>query len=448
MKKLIIALLTVSLLLSFNAYAANGNGGNLPNGKIKNIIVMISDGCGYNQIDAASMYQYGRIGVQVYEHFPVSMGMSTYMVEGSYDPAAAWANFYYVNLGATDSAAAATTMSTGFKTYGGAIGVDTNRLPLKHAIEYAEERGMATGVVTSVEFSHATPAGFVAHNESRNNYADIANEMIYDSAVDVIMGCGAPDYDNDGNPAVLNAKYVGGDATFTDLTDDNMVTGADANGDGTPDDWTVIRDRADFQAMATNQTPSRVIGLPRVFQTLQQSRSGDEYAAPYVVPQIETVPTLEEMTKAALNVLDNDGDGLFLMVEGGAVDWAGHANQSGRVIEEEIDFNKSVEAVIAWVKKNSNWGETLLIVTGDHETGYLNGPASNPDWMPLVNNGVAILPGMEWYSGGHTNSLIPFFAKGAAARLFNFNIAGDDPVRGNYIDNTTCGNVIVDALNN
>ncbi len=83
------------------------------------------------------------------------------------------------------------------------------------------------------------------------------------------------------------------------------------------------------------------------------------------------------------------------MVEGGAVDWAAHANQSGRVIEEEIDFNHSVEAVVEWVEKNSNWGETLVIVTGDHETGYLTGPGSDPAWMPLVNNGAGYLPGME-----------------------------------------------------
>jgi alkaline phosphatase len=140
------------------------------------------------------------------------------------------------------------------------------------------------------------------------------------------------------------------------------------------------------------------------------------------------------MTKAALNVLDDDPDGLFLMVEGGAVDWAGHTNQSGRVIEEQIDFNNAVEAAVAWVNANSNWGETLLIVTGDHETGYLTGPGSDPTWEPLVNNGASNLPGMEWHSGSHTNQLIPFFAKGSPHRMFkdyakNGDLADDDPVR-------------------
>ncbi len=118
---------------------------------------------------------------------------------------------------------------------------------------------------------------------------------------------------------------------------------------------------------------------------MQSNRSGDGYADPFVVPLIDTVPTLEEMTKAALNILDDDPDGLFLMIEGGAVDWASHANQSGRMIEEHIDFDNSVQAVVDWVQKNSNWGETLLIVTSDHETGYLTGPGSDPSWMPLIN---------------------------------------------------------------
>jgi alkaline phosphatase len=432
--------------MAFPVYAANKKGGNVPDGMVKNIIVLISDGCGYYQVDAASLYQYGKTGTQVYEKFPIKLGMSTYMVPGQYDPDAAWADFDYVKYGATDSAAAGTAMSTGVKTYSGAIGVDLNGEPIKHIIEYAEDKNMATGVVTSVEFSHATPAAFVAHNVSRNNYAEIANEMIYDSALEVIMGCGAPDFDNSGVPATNNKKYVGGDVTWEDLTDDGEVIGADADGDGFADAWKVIRSREDFQNMANGETPQRVIGIPYVYQTLQYNRDGDYSADPYAVQLNETVPTLAEMTKAALNVLDNDEDGFFLMVEGGAVDWAGHGNSSGRLIEEEIDFNRSVEVVVAWVNENSNWGETLVIVTGDHETGYLTGPGSNPTWEDLVNNGADNLPGMQWHSGSHTNSLIPFYAKGSAARFFNFEVVDMDPVRGDYIDNISCGNIIIDIL--
>ena len=165
-------------------------------------------------------------------------------------------------------------MSTGVKTYRGAIGVAVDRASLKHAMEWAEDRGMATGVVTTVEFSHATPAGFVAHNTSRRNYAGIANEMIYDSALEVIMGTGAPDYDNNGDPDRSDARYVGGPETFADLTDDGTAMGADADGDGRADAWQVIRARRDFQDMATGPAPRRVLGLPFVHETLQQRRSG------------------------------------------------------------------------------------------------------------------------------------------------------------------------------
>lgn len=451
----------------------------------KNIIVMISDGCGYNQIDATSLYQYGKTGAQVYEKFPFKYAMSHYSKGETtitddylctYDPAQAWSSFDYVSpyisglLGvpvkskATDSAAAATAMSTGVKTYDAALGVDIYGQPLKHVAERAEELGKSTGVITTVEFSHATPAGFVAHNVHRNNYAQITQEMILSSATDVIMGAGNPWFDDNGikaetTPTAASAyKYVGGEALWNDLVAGTV--GGDADGDGIDDRWKLIQSRKDFQALMSGDTPKRVCGVAEVHSTTQQSRGGDAKAAPYAVPLNQNVPTLAEMSKGALNVLDNNHNGFFLMIEGGAIDWASHANQSGRVIEEEIDFNKAVEAVVDWVKKNNNWNETLLIVTGDHETGYLTGPGSGftvdtngdgikdaePVWKPLVNNGAGNLPGMQWNSPEHTNSLIPIFAKGDAARLFNCYDNGFDPVRGPFIDNTNIADVIFEVL--
>ncbi len=224
------------------------------------------------------------------------------------------------------------------------------------------------------------------------------------------------------------------------------TAGGDADGDGVADPWTLIQTRAEFQALMSGPTPKRVLGTAQVYQTLQQGRSGDAMADPYVVPRTETVPTLTEMTVAALNVLDNDPDGLYLMVEGGAVDWANHSNQPGRMIEEALEFERAVEAVVDWVQKNSNWGETLLIVTGDHETGYLWGPGSNPDWMPIVNNGVGNLPGMQYNSPNHTNSLMILSAKGDAARMFHRYADQYDPVRGWYLDNAELAELVFWAL--
>jgi len=409
----------------------------------KNIIVMISDGCGYYHVDAASLYQYGKIGAQPYEKFPVKFAMATYSDGHDYDPKRAWADFNYVSKGSTptDSAAAGTAISAGLKTYKGAIGLGPDKTPVKGVIEIAEQKGKATGVVTSVQFSHATPASFAAHNESRNNFEQIAKEMIYKSQLEVIMGCGNPDYDNDGKPTSKKEyKYVGGKTTWEDIKD-GSVTGADADRDGKPDKWIVIQKAEDFQAMTTGPAPKRLIGIPTKHKTLQQERGGDKKAPPFDVEFNGDVPTLAQMTKAALNVLDADPDGFLLMVEGGAIDWASHKNQSGRVIEEQIEFNKAVEQVIKWVEQNSNWRQTLLIVTADHETGYLTGPDSGPSpskptWNPLTNNGAKKAPEMQWHSGNHTNSLIPFYAKGPGSNLFEKHANKTDPIKGPYIDNT------------
>jgi alkaline phosphatase len=349
-------------------------------------------------------------------------------------------------------------MSTGHKTYSGAIGMDDNQGPLYHAAQEAEKRGKSTGVVSSVQWSHATPAAFVAHNVARGNYAQIAQEMINDSATDVIMGAGSPLFNNSGESVTpTQYKYVGGMGTWDALV--AGTAGGDADNDGIADPWTLIQEKAQFEALTEGDTPPRVCGTAQVASTLQQSRasnspgygtSGREDVD--VVPFNSNVPSLETMTKGALNVLDNDPDGLFLMVEGGAVDWAGHANQPGRVIEEQRDFNAAVDAVVAWINRNSNWGETLLIVTGDHETGYLWGPGTgaNADgtgnWMPIVNNGAGNMPGMQFNSGSHTNQLIPFFAKGSAARHLRDCATGNDSVRGAYLDNTDVAKVIFETM--
>ncbi|MGE5531529.1 MAG: alkaline phosphatase, partial [Bacteroidota bacterium] len=170
----------------------------------KNIIVMIADGCGFNQVEAAAIYRFGKPEGWCYQQFPVKLAISTFPSGSGYDPALIWGDFLCVKKGVTDSAAAATALATGVKTYNGAIGVSPDKQPVENVLERAEKRGMATGVVTTVPFSHATPAGFLAHNEGRGNYCDIAQCMA-DSAADVVMGAGHPDYGNAG--ATRTPKY-------------------------------------------------------------------------------------------------------------------------------------------------------------------------------------------------------------------------------------------------
>lgn len=427
------------------------------NGKdVKNVILMISDGWGSNQILATDYFTTGKAGTQIYEKFPTKLNMSTYSYGqittdddnlSFYNPATIWNSFDLLKKYPTDSAAAGTAMSTGTKTYDAAIGVDQEQTDLRHIAEDFEDSGKSTGVITSVEFSHATPASFIAHNISRNSYSEIANEMILDSATDVIMGAGNPLYDDNGNMrttvADSNYKYVGGKTTWNSLVAGTL--GNDADADGDVENWTLIQTKEEFVTLQSGDTPKRLIGVPQVYTTLQQARSGNSNAGAFEVALNDNVPDLAVMAKGALNVLDNDEDGFFLMIEGGAIDWAGHANQSGRLIEEQADFNQAVEEVCAWVEENSSWSETLVIVTGDHETGYLTGTPNV--YNKVLNNGQGVMPTMAWNSGDHTNQLIPFFAKGAGAEIFKKLADETDPVKGIYLDNTEISEAIRTLIN-
>src|SRR5699024_5842107 len=118
----------------------------------------------------------------------------------------------------------------------------------------------------------------------------------------------------------------------------------------------------------------------------------------------------------ALNVLGQDDDGFSVMIEGGAIDWTGHANQSAREIEEMQDFNASVDAAIEWLDTNSNWEEIRFIVTADHKTVYLTGMNEPADGKcNVMACDTSTLPTHEWYSGNHTNQVVPFFFKGAGS---------------------------------
>lgn len=422
---------------------------------IKNVILMISDGAGFNHIEAANYFQFGPNGKQIYEQFPVQYAVSTFSVDGgAYNANLAWQDFEYVKQKPTDSAASITAMNTGVKTYNGAICVDSTKANLKSLVERFEAAGKATGVITTVQFSHATPAGLVAHNVDRNHYAEIAREMILESGLEVIIGAGHPFYDNHGQRnGKQEYKYVGGKSVWEALV--AGTAGNDADSDLVPDKWQLIETRSAFQQIAADTKIKRFIGVPRVRSTLQQKRGGDVMADPFEVPLTESVPTLAELSLAGINVLNHDPDGFFVMIEGGAVDWASHDNQSGRMIEEQIDFNQAVAAIHEWVEKYSSWEETLFVVTSDHECGYLTGPGSGKTdadtagslWKPIVNRGKGKLPGMEWHSGHHTNQLIPLYAKGFGSEKFHLYADQVDPVRGKYIDNTEIARVLIDLIN-
>ncbi|MFW6286333.1 MAG: alkaline phosphatase, partial [Candidatus Sumerlaeota bacterium] len=284
--------------------------------RAKNVIVFIGDGMGFNHEDAASCFATGEKDNLTHQKLPVSLAMSTWAAGGSYDPAMMWEHFNNLNKGSTDSAAAGTAMATGRKTYGGAIGVGPDKQRLINVVEWAETKGKSTGVVSSVEFAHATPAAFVAHNEKRHNFEDIAKEMLGQSAVDVLIGCGHPMYDNSGiKRKEANYKFVGGEATWKKRTAGEL--GADADGDGVADPWSFYDNPETLLELPTKNLPKRIALIPPVFTTLQQRREGDPEAAPFEVGYTKNVPMLHQLTGLALEALGRDEDGFFLMVEGG-----------------------------------------------------------------------------------------------------------------------------------
>ncbi|MDO5631698.1 MAG: alkaline phosphatase [Paracoccus sp. (in: a-proteobacteria)] len=437
---------------------------------VKNVIMMISDGASWGTWDMASYWEFGEKGRQVYDRFDVKLGMTTQPLNTSsvptydniprisYDPAKAWdgtinadgsiAGYEYIKQGYTDSAAAGTALSTGQKTYNNAISVDNFANPLRMITDGFKEADRSVGVVTSVPLSHATPAAFGAHNISRNHYGELAHEMVFGGKLDLIMGTGHPEFHHDSvrlDAPVYAAETGRGGGYIPESVWENL------RHDPNPA-MTLIETRADFEALASGSlsVEGRLIGVPQVHGTLQQSRRdsvvGLDSSTPSGVAYNTNVPTLATMTTGALNHLGKNENGFFVMIEGGAVDWAAHANDTGRIIEEQIDFNHSVVNAVNWVEANSNWDETMLLVLTDHGNGMPMGPNSDViPFEPIQNLGAGVLPGVTWHYGTHTIENTLLWAHGAGAQALFDQVIGTDEwlvsllghnTTGAYIDNT------------
>lgn len=438
--KKVLALLAMSAVPVMPAAAQEG--------PARNVVLLVTDGAGIESFRAASYFRHGALGHEPYDEFDVQVFAATYPLntslepthtdEGSvtFDPALLWsdapvdgtwegnlgtypaffAGYAYARADYTDSAAAATALASGTKTFNNAINWSNDGEPLKNIGEYAVESGRALGVVSSVPISHATPAGFLAHNVSRNDYPAIGREIIDSGRATVVFGTGHPYYDTAGRkveaPTENEFRYVGGEETWK-----RLVNGETA--------YTFIDSREQFTELASGAlvpAGGKVLGVVRNIQTLQFNRPGVSMG-----DRLETSPDLATMTRAALNVLDDNETGFFLMVEGGAIDWAAHANNLPRLIEEQIEFNEMVETVVAWVEDESSWDETLVIVTTDHANGLMQGPDSDTRaYSPILNQGAGALPLVRWHSDTHTRELVPLYAHGAGAEFFT-EVARPEP---------------------
>jgi alkaline phosphatase len=323
----------------------------------------------------------------------------------------------YIRCNYPDSANTATTLYTGVKTYSNALGVDIFEKDLKTILQYANDRGKSTGLVTSVPITHATPGAATANVNKRNKYDSdypaldsILQEAIRPDVVTnkflptVLIGAGHPlDLNNTTDTGGKNKYTYIRESTYNYLkenpTKNNkygyqfVERGAKAatvlrkiaaslnpnNGDrllglygarGQAGNIPVSSANGDYShtglsqfslfgtTKATNQIPN-----PDKIRPLNLGETNEQFIA----KERDENPTLAQMTQAALTILGQDKDGFWLMVEGGDIDWAAHDNNMDNLIGTVLDFDKSVKTVIDWIKTHGGWQKNLLIVTADHD---------------------------------------------------------------------------------
>lgn len=326
----------------------------------RRLILVIGDGMGTEQLRAASLYKTGTENGLVLQSLPVKSSVATASASSS----------------VTDSAAAGTALATAVKVHNGVVSV---RIPgdgagLSAITEELKDQGWAVGLVTTAFTTHATPATFGAHVESRLDYAGIARGYLDDLRPEVILGGGGYGMD----PMVVeNAGY------------------------------TVVRSDAELtRAVDRVGSEAKVAGL-----------FGDGHLPYRFDGRPEEIPGLVEMTRAAVDHLARNEEGFFLMIEGARIDHAGHANDIARLIPEVLELDSVVEMLLDHPALQE---DTLLVVTADHETGGL---------AVTEDRGKGRVPIATWSTTGHTAADVPLFAIGPGSEAFT-TVADNTQLRG------------------
>ncbi|WP_339368951.1 alkaline phosphatase [Paenibacillus elgii] len=330
MKKKAAGLIIASFLLSSLIPASLHAGNEAAKPRSKNLIVLIGDGMGPAQVTAARLYSKTVLGAESLHLDGYYVGQaSTFSERRELDDGAESGMI-------TDSSAAGTALATGRKTYNSAVSVSNEEVAVPYAsvIEAAEAKGKATGLVSTVRITHATPAVFASHVRSRKNEAAIASQML-ESGVDVLLGGGA-DY--------FTGKHAGGKRP-----DKTIVPDFEAKG------YSVVKDRAGLQALTAKH--DKVLGL--------FGRSHFDYA----IDRDNSSPSLADLTGKAIELLSAKPEGFVLMIEGGRIDHAAHANDLPTMVKEVLDFDAAVKTAMDFAKKD---GSTSVVATADHETGGLS----------------------------------------------------------------------------
>jgi alkaline phosphatase len=262
----------------------------------------------------------------------------------------------------TDSGAGATAISCGKKTFNGAIGMDNDSIPCKTILEYAEENGLSTGLIATSAITHATPASFIAHQKSRDRYEDIALDFLK-TDIDVFIG--------------------GGGHYFTHRSDSiDLVKQLKANG------YDVFLYPSSIRL--ENSVKAAVFTAPDHNPRFSEGRGN----------------MLPDATEEAIELLHRNKKGFFLMVEGSQIDWGGHNNDIRYVVEELTDMDNAIGKALAFAEKDGN---TLVVVTADHETGGLS----------ILNGDMkAGTVDAKFSTIDHTGVMVPVFAYGPGAQNF------------------------------
>lgn len=333
-----VAAMIANALPQHNALAGTNNG--YYGKKAKYVFYFIGDGMGMPQINSAEIFKGTLSG-----NDPMNRPKLNFTVFPNQGTQATYSNNTFI----TESAAAGTALATGHKTNNDVLGMDaTKTVKFKSMAEMAKEKGMKVGIVSTVSIDHATPGAFYSHQPSRKNAYEIGVEMV-NSGFDYFAG-----------GSLLQPAGAKKDKT-------NVFDIAKQNG------YKVANTKEAISALSKND--GKVIAVNQVL-------AADE-AMPYDIDRADNDLNLADYTKKGIELLDNP-NGFFMMVEGGKIDWACHANDAASTISDTVALDDSVKEAIKFY--NAHPDETLILVTADHETGGLTIGFAGTDYDTFLTN--------------------------------------------------------------
>lgn len=320
----------------------------------KYVFLFIGDGMSYPQVQLTNYYlsasqgqNAGTVTVEGEEKTKLDSKNNLTMMNF---PIAGSAQTYDSTSFAPDSASTATSIATGNKTWSGSINVSEDFTQTYETIaeKLKAQKDMKIGILSTVNLNHATPAAFYAHQASRSSYYDIGLEMI-DSGFDYFAGGG-----------LLQP-------TGKEKDKEDLYALAEAAG------YKVVQTQAEAEALKAED--GKVIAI--------DEHLADSSAMSYELDRAEEEWALADYVEKGIEVLDND-NGFFMMVEGGKIDWACHANDAASTITDTIALDNAVEKAVEFYNEHPE--ETLIIVTGDHETGGLTIGFAGTDYDTFLKN--------------------------------------------------------------